>query len=46
MTQHVRDSIELFTRRTAEKENEDSTGRSHFEDTAENSIHSGHSREF
>ncbi len=45
---HVGDSIELhvYSRSTAEKENEDPTGSSPLKDTAENSTHRGHSREF
>jgi hypothetical protein len=43
---NVRESIEFFTMRTAEKENEDPAGSSLLEDTAENSSHRGHSREF
>jgi hypothetical protein len=39
-------TVELYTRRTEEQENEDPTGNSHLEDTAENSTHRGHSKEF
>jgi hypothetical protein len=42
---NVGDSIELFTRRTAEEDNEDPTGSSHLEDTAGSStVHRGHRR--
>jgi hypothetical protein len=44
---NVGDSIELYTRRTAEEENEEPTGIFHSEDTAGNStVHRGHSKEF